>query len=162
MAIKLNLKNTKNKNKMATKQSEQDEQVQKLFKIVQSKREEIAKAEKPNWETNGSFAYDKNSSSRINIHVVADIDELISILGYVLEKDKHFQSAQDILGTNATFKWIGYTLKEWQYDIQTRISKIQIKKKKDELQELESRLDRLISPELKRQMELEEITKLLS
>ena len=144
---------------MATKQ---DEQVQKLFAIVQAKKEEISKAEKPNWETNGTFGYDKYSASRINIHVTSDIEELVSILGHVIEKEKSFQSAQSILGTDATFKWMGFTLKEWQYDIQTRINKIQIKKKKDELETLERRLDSLVSPELKRQMELDEITKMLS
>ena len=42
-----------------------DKQVQELFKIVQEKKSDIVKAEKPNWQTNCSFGYDKNSSSRI-------------------------------------------------------------------------------------------------
>jgi len=140
----------------------QDEQVQKLFQIVQSKKEEIKKAEKPNWETNGSFGYNKDSSSRINIHIVLEVEELVSILGFLIEKEKGFKEAQTILGTNAEFKWMGFTLKEWQSDIQTRINKVQISKKKKELETLEERLDKLISPELKRQMELDEITKMLS
>lgn len=139
-----------------------DKQVQELFKIVQTKKTEIAKAEKPNWLTNCSFGYNKDSSSRSNIQVVADVEELVSILGFVIEKEKAFESAQQMLGTSEKFKWMGYSLEEWKTDIQTRINKIQISKKKKELESLESRLDKLISPDLKAQMELEEITKLLS
>lgn len=139
-----------------------DKQVQDLFKIVQTKKTEIAKAEKPNWQTNCSFGYNKDSSSRSNIQVVSDIEELISILGFIIEKERAFESAQTMLGTSEKFKWMGYSLEDWKTDVQTRINKIQISKKKKELEMLESRLDKLISPELKAQMELEEITKLLS
>ena len=66
-----------------------------------------------------------------------------------------------MLGTKYQFKWLGFTFDQWKADIKTRIDKIQISKKKKELEELEVRLDKLISPELKQQMELEEITKLL-
>jgi hypothetical protein len=139
-----------------------DEQVQKLFQVVQTKKAEIAKAEKPNWETNCSFGYNKDSSSRTNIQVVADIEELVHILGFLIEKQKAFESAQSVLDTNLTFKWMGYTIDQWQSDIKTRIDKIQITKKKKDLEALEGRLDKLISPELKAKMELDEISKLLS
>jgi len=139
-----------------------DEQVQKLFQVVQTKKSEIAKAEKPNWETNCSFGYNKDSSSRTNIQVVADIEELVHILGFLIEKQKAFESAQSVLDTNLTFKWMGYTIDQWQSDIKTRIDKIQITKKKKDLEALEGRLDKLISPELKAKMELDEISKLLS
>lgn len=139
-----------------------DKQVQDLFKIVQTKKTEIAKAEKPNWITNCSFGYNKDSSSRSNIQVVADIEELIHILGFLIEKEKSFSAANKMLGTSVEFKWMGFTLEEWQADIQTRINKVQITKKKKELEALETRLDKLISPELKAEMELEEITKMLN
>lgn len=139
-----------------------DKQVQDLFKIVQTKKAEIAKAEKPNWLTNCSFGYNKDSSSRSNIQVVADVEELVHILGFLIEKERAFEAAATALGANVEFKWMGFTLAEWQADIQTRINKIQITKKKKELEALETRLDKLISPELKAQMELDEITKMLN
>jgi hypothetical protein len=133
-----------------------------LFKIVQTKKAEIAKAEKPNWITNCSFGYNKDSSSRSNIQVVADVEELVSILGFLIEKEKAFTAANKVLGTSYEFKWMGFSLEDWQSDIQTRINKVQISKKKKELESLESRLDKIISPELKAQMELDEITKMLN
>ena len=60
------------------------------------------------------------------------------------------------------FSWHGYSTEKWKVDIQARIDKIQIEKKKRDLEILEKRLDAILSPELKAEMELEEITKALS
>jgi len=51
---------------------------------------------------------------------------------------------------------------EWKDDFQTRVNQISVQEKRKELAELESRLNAIISPELKAQMELEAIEKLLS
>lgn len=144
---------------MATKT---DKQVQELFEIVQQKKSAIVKAEKPNWQTNCSFGYDKNSSSRMNIQVVNDIDELTEILAFLLRKERSHYEASEILGVESQFKWLGFNFEQWKSDIQTRIDKIQISKKKQELEQLESRLGLLISPELRAEMELAEITKILN
>jgi hypothetical protein len=60
------------------------------------------------------------------------------------------------------FKWLGFSYEDWSSDFQTRINKININKKKEELQNLETRLNSLISPELRRELELKEIEKMLS
>lgn len=139
-----------------------DKLVQDLFKVVQTKKAEIAKAEKPNWVTNCSFRYNKESSATTNIQVCADIDELVNIIGFLCVHKKGHDEAQEFLGTDKTFKWLGFTIDEWKTDVKTRIDKIQIGNKKKELELLESRLDKLVSPELKAQLELEEISKLLN
>jgi hypothetical protein len=43
--------------------TEEDKLVQELFNVVQAKKAEIAKAEKPSWETNCAFRYNKDSSA---------------------------------------------------------------------------------------------------
>lgn len=48
----------------------------------------------------------------------------------------------------------GYAIDDWIADIKTRLNKIQIKSKKDALAALEARLDKIISPELRAEMEL--------
>lgn len=141
--------------------TERDKKVQELFEIVQTKKKEIAKAEKPKFETNCSFGYNKDSSSRINIQVCADVDELIQALAFLYERKSNFDKAQEFLGTNQSFKWMGFSLKEWSNDIKTRVDKINITNKKKELELLESKLDKLVSPELKAQLELDEIEKML-
>lgn len=138
-----------------------DKQVQELFKIVQEKKSAIVKAEKPNWQTNCSFGYDKSSSSRLNIQVLSDIDELVEILSFLMRRKDYHEKSSIVLGVTSEFKYLGFTLEQWKSDIQTRIDKIQISKKKQELEQLESRLNSLISPELKAEMELAEIEKML-
>ncbi len=143
-------------------ENKKDEQVKQLFKVVQQKKAEIAKAERPNWLTNCSFSYVKDTSAKINFQVLNDVEELVTILAFLLKQEDAFNAANEILGTNITFKWLGFTLADWQADISTRINKIQISKKKKELETLEVRLNGLVSKEMRDQMELDEITKLLN
>lgn len=138
-------------------ENKRDEQIQELFKVVQTKKTEIAKAEKPSWLTNCVFRYDKESSTSINLQVTSNIDELVSIVGFLVEKKRGIEAADDILGKTTIFKWLSFTFDEWVTDIKTRINKIEISKKKKELEQYESALDRLISPQLKEQMEIDDI-----
>lgn len=141
--------------------NETDKMVQQLFEVVQKKKAEIAKAEKPSWATNCAFRYNKDSSASTNIQVCSDVEELIHMLAFLCDKKRGFNEAQELLGTTHKFRWLGFSFEDWSGDIKTRIDKIQITNKKKELEALESRLDKLVSPELKAQMELAEISKLL-
>lgn len=143
-------------------ENKRDIQVQALFKIVQQKKAEIAKAEKPNWQTNSSFSFYRNGSDRINIQTVSDIEVLIDALACLKQYEKFYAESAKQLGVESTFKWLGFTLEQWESDFQTRVNKIQISAKKKEFEMLEGKLNALISPELKAQMELDEITKMLS
>lgn len=138
-----------------------DEKVQSLFKIVQTKKKEIEKLEKPKWLTNCSFSYSEDSPQRMNLQVVSDIDTLVKMYAFIAEKQTFYMEAINRLGLDLTPKWMGFPMNDWRDDISTRINKVQIKKKKDELESLEKRLDSLISPELKQQMELDAIMKAL-
>ncbi len=51
-----------------------DEIVQDLVLIVKQKREEIKKAERPNWITNGSFKYAKGSAESFNLQTITDVN----------------------------------------------------------------------------------------
>jgi molybdenum-dependent DNA-binding transcriptional regulator ModE len=75
-------------------------------------------------------------------------------------KDKSESAAKD-LGVEYNFTWLGFSVDEWKEDFQTRVNQISVQEKRKELAELESRLNAIISPELKAQMELEAIAELL-
>lgn len=138
-----------------------DEQVQMLFNVVQQKKAEIAKIEKPNWLTNSSFRWDENNASTsINIQTVSDPKVLVAALAKLLSISDASEKAAAELGIeNYKFEYLGFSLNDWKTDFKTRVDKIQITKKKNELAKLEERLNSLISPELKAQMELEAIQK---
>jgi hypothetical protein len=141
------------------KLSKEDELVQQLIAKVQEKKAAITKAEKPNWETNCSFGYLQSSSNRVNLQTVGDVQELIQMLGFLIQQEMQYTLAASRIGFKADFKWLGFTLSQWENDITTRVNKIQLSEKKKELATLEARLDKLLSPELKRKLELEEIQK---
>ena len=148
---------------MATKT---DGKVQELFQIVQKKKldlEETIKTEKRSFITNCSFGWDENNiSGRINIQTVSDPKVLVKALARLEEASAYEEKAAEKLGVeNHKFEWLNYSLKDWTTDFQTRMAKIQSSKKKTELNKLEEKLNSLVSPELRAEMELEAIEKML-
>ncbi|NJO63642.1 MAG: hypothetical protein HC836_37270 [Richelia sp. RM2_1_2] len=144
-----------------SKGNEMDKQILELIKIAKTKKEEISKAEKPNWKTNCTFKYNQDNAQSTNIQIATDIAALVAILGFLYSQSMYFDKAATTLGVDVKFTWGGSSLDDWRDDIQTRINKIQINKKKAELELVESRLEKLVSPELRAQIELEEISAML-
>lgn len=135
-----------------------DAKTLKLIKAVEKQKEEISKAEKPNWATNCSFSYTERQNDAINIHVESNIRNLVCIAAFLKDKEKSYKEAAEALGVDApSFTWGGHTVADWLEDLKLRINKIQIGAKKKKLEDLEKRLNAIISPELKAERELEAI-----
>ena len=146
---------------MSTKKTT-DELVKELFDSVQEKKLVIEKAERPCWETSGNFGYSANSGhDRVNIQTVTDVRKLVEMYAFLIDREEKSESAAKDLGVEYKFTWLGFSVDEWKNDFQTRVNQISIQEKRKELSEIESRLNAIISPELKAQMELEAISKLL-
>lgn len=144
---------------------ETDKKTQDLIKEVNKRKAEIAKLERPNYKTNCTFTYiEGNLTGLINIHVESDVKKLVSIAGFVLDQRESFRRAAEKLQIDRVpdFTWNGFSIEDWLNDIQTRINKIQISTKKKNLETLEERLNKIISPELRAEMELEAIAGELS
>ena len=138
-----------------------DKEVKKLFDVVSEKKKEIAKAEKPSWETKCSFSYEDGTNRRLNLHTVSDSNQLIEAFAYLLEKEKSHLEAANQLGLTLDFQWMGFTVEQWKSDFKTRAFKINIDKEKKKLDSLEKRLNGLVSKEMREEMELAEIKNLL-
>jgi hypothetical protein len=139
-----------------------DQNTQNLLKEVNKRKQEIAKLEKPSWKTNCSFSYiDGNLQNTINVHVESNVKNLVSIVGHLLEKQEFYKKAAQTMELDSVpdFTWGGFTVQDWTSDIKTRISKIQIAAKRKKLESLEEKLNKLMSPELRAELELEEIAK---
>jgi hypothetical protein len=138
-----------------------DEITLNLIKEVNRRKSEIAQIEKPNWITNCSFSFSENGISDLtNIHVEANIKKLISIVAFLISKRDVYRDAVEALDLPTeeyVFTWGGFKVNEWISDIKTRINKLQIASKKASLEKLETRLNAIISPELRAKMELEAI-----
>lgn len=138
-----------------------DIQVKALLDIVNKKKAEIAALEvKPNWVTNCAFKWFVDVTTVINIQTINE-QQILDILVFLLNKEVMHSRATEILGLDTKFTYLGYTLDEWTTDLKTRLSRLSISTKKAELTTLEKRLNNLMSADLKTQLELDEITKLL-
>lgn len=139
-----------------------DEKVKQLFNAVQEKKLAIEKAEKPCWETSGNFGYSANSAhDRVEVKTITDVRKLVDMYAFLIDRKEKSEKAATELGVDYKFTWLGFTIDDWKSDFQTRVNQISIQEKRKELAEIESRLNAIISPELKAQMELEAIGALL-
>ena len=69
------------------------------------------------------------------------------------------EPSMDELKIKSKIYYLGFQVNEWFTDIKTRLDKIQISEKKKNLSKLESRLNLLISKEMRDNIELEKIKK---
>lgn len=140
-----------------------DQKTLDLIQEVARRKQEIAKAERPNWITNCSFSFEEGSSKTVNLHVCQDVRQMITIAAFLRESEISYNAAAQELGVDAPpFTWSGFSVSDWLSDIRTRINRIQIDSKKKKLAALEERLNKIISPELRAEMELEAIAAELS
>lgn len=136
-----------------------DKKIEELFSIVKAQKVEVEKAEKEskrNWNTNASFKL--WGTSPITLQTASE-DLIVKALTELLTFKNTSEEALEILGLKKEIKHDGYTINEWIEDFQKRISTIHLKAKKEKLKTLEDRLTSIVSPEQKRQMELESIMK---
>lgn len=133
-----------------------DELVLALFNTVQQKQRDIAASEKPQWATTCTVGTDPESvKDRINIQTVMEPAKLADMLGFLLQRRDYFHKAEELLGVKiGTFKWMGYTVEQWTKDFKTRLAQISLTTKRAELKQLEGRLDKLITMDQRRELEL--------
>lgn len=138
-----------------------DQTVLKLIEEINKRKSEIEKIKKPSYNTNCSFPFDESRpNDNVALKVVKDINKLVEIVGFLKLKEDSFNKGCELLGVEkGVFKWGGFTVNEWVEDIKLLIDKLNISIKQKKLDTLEARLDKIISPELKAQMELDAIIK---
>ncbi len=139
----------------AKKNNNKDSQILSLINTVKEKRKEIENAGKHSFKTNGLFSYSdevNSNSSKLNINVL-DLNRLLNVRTFLYVMNNQHQ----LLNPGVDFTWCNYTFSDWVLDLNSRIMNVTIDKKKKELKILEERLDKIISPELRAEMELESL-----
>lgn len=138
-----------------------DTLVLQLLQTVEEKKKQIGNAERPSWKTNCSFGFDShNPNNRINIQTIRDLDVLVTIHAHLNSLYLNYQRSLGDLNideSEAPFVYLGYSLDDWLSDVQTRINALRIKLKKEELTKLEARVNALVSPEQRREIELKQL-----
>ena len=137
-----------------------DKKVQELYDIIQLKKSQITKLERPNYKTNLSYVVSEfNDTQRVNLQVVNDVSLLVKLLAQLTLLKNKYDEINIELGLNTEFKLSGFSYDDWKSDFVSIINKINIKKEKDDLAIKEAKLNSLISPEEKRRLDIEALTK---
>ena len=142
---------------METKNLSRDEVIKNLLDKLLIQKAEVSKAERPVYITGGQFRYSESIGNTIDIMTVRDSRKLVEILAFLKDREKSFNEAKEELGVNVDFTWLGVSVEDWTRDLKTRLSVLNITATRKKLADLEERLNKLVSPEMRTQMEIDAI-----
>lgn len=134
-----------------------DKAVENLFEIVQTRRSKLNAAQNTivrQWNTNCSIKLPWQPTPT-NIQTASE-ESLVHIKMYL----NQYLAAKDLLGIDGN-DIQGYSNAQWNDDLKKRIAMIGIRQQQKELDEAESKLNTLVSPEQRRKMDLEALSKQL-
>jgi len=139
-----------------------DATIQLLFTKLDERKKKVAALEAEigkSWKTNGTFRM-LGAATTTNIQTSsADTIEECAIQLCVITQAQ--ESASDMLGRKITAKVCGYNVNDWVNDFKKRLATIEVREEKKQLEELEARLNQVLSPEERRRIEVELLTKAL-
>lgn len=141
-----------------------DQRIEKLIKQINEKKANIGRAENPSWKTNRAFSFTEDPKDNINLNTVRDVATLIRIAGFLKYRERAYHEGAEFLGVSKppAFTWQGFPASDWLDDLKVNVTKLQIATERKKLEELEARLDKIISPEKRRELELAAIERELS
>jgi hypothetical protein len=126
-------------------------QVKVLLDEVNSRAKEIKDISGSTWKTSCSY-------NSINLHVENDIGVLVCILAQLyLTKEKAGTLFEKLEIKPQTVKFHDFPIDDWIHDVELRIQKISLKDKKLKLANLEKRLELILTPEERRELEIKKI-----
>lgn len=146
-----------------------DSEIMDLLTLVEQRKADLDVLEsmtKVGWKTNCSISLKPDGTDKKNLAVLKK-DEVVDVLAYVLLQRDYIIKATNVLYINvSTFseesiKIQGYTVDQWTTDCHKRIAVLSYNGKKAEYDALEASLNALVSPEIRRKIELEKIKKQL-
>lgn len=137
-----------------------DDKISELFAVLTKQKQEVAEAvaaSQRKWKTTCSF-YTADASHPMNIQTLAD-KAVMQYVAELLAKEEYMTKAYKLMDDKWDRKVHGFLVEDWLDDFKTRLAKIQLVSKQEKLNKLEARLDAIVSPEQRRMLEVEALTK---
>lgn len=138
-----------------------DDQIRALFDKLNVRKAKVAELEAQiakGWATNLSYRM-AGSNTAVNINTIATVEGAVDLIADLVLVRKAREEAAELLGTKAATKFQGYTFDAWVEDCKKRLAAIEIRSEKKELDDLETRLNTVLSPEERRRIEVEQLLK---
>lgn len=133
-----------------------DQKIEQLLAALKKQRDEFDAAEaltKRPWRTNCSFGRE-GLGGPVNI-VTASQSVIVNLMTELVMREQAAGTVTTLLGLPVEPVRHGqYTMEEWTADFRKRIAIIQLAEKRRKLDDQEARLNQLVSPERRREMEL--------
>ena len=136
-----------------------DQQIDFLLNKIEEQRKEIDSLNNPAWKTSKTFSYDENNANMNTNLATLPVDKLVKIIAWCNITGNAVKEACRDLGLDIEIKHQGFTYEAWIHDAKLAIQRKQINDKKAKLDKLEEALNQLVSPEVRKQKELERIMK---
>lgn len=141
-----------------------DQKIEQLLDVVRQKREAVKEAEKSakrSWETNCSFRLADNQPP-VNIQTanLATIHSLMTDL--VIRNGSAAEAAKRLGIEDTSLTYAGFTFGQWESDMKKRVAILQLAAQRKKLDDADAKLNSLVSPEKRREMELAALEKELS
>lgn len=135
-----------------------DQQVMTLWNKVQAAKKAVAKAEKPNWMTSGTFRFSPDSmQGAFDLKTCTDTGKLLDSMAFLINREGSHTEAAEILGVKGEFKYLGFTRDEWENDIVTRAGQLELASKKALIAKGEAKLEQLLPEEERKRLAAESI-----
>ena len=135
-----------------------DQKIMTLWKKVQAAKKAVAKAEKPNWLTSGSFRFNADSmQGSFDVKSCTEPHKLVDAMAFLINREASHSEASEILGMKGEFKHLGFTRTEWENDLVTRAGQIDLQKKKTLIAKGEAQLEALLPEEERKRLAAESI-----
>jgi hypothetical protein len=141
-----------------------DSAITNLFVLIRTQTQHLQTQEslvQALWKTNCSFAFPFAANTPINIQTAPE-HRIKSIVSFLLQHQHFNELTEKTLNLEPNLLYEGFSFQDWIDDCKKRIAHIQNRTRKAKLKELEQRLNQIVSPEDKRKMEFDAITKELS
>ena len=137
---------------MATKN---DERIIELKKQIEEKKNELGK--QPRFTPITTCLFDREGC-RVNIHTLTSIKDINAMLVFF---NTYVISAKDLEIDCAEVELGGFSVLDWMADLQSKKAVVEYAKKKEQLTQLEKKLDKLLSDDKKTELEIDAIADLL-
>lgn len=113
-------------------------------------------------QTSGSFSFSNSKSPNtpsINIHTSKDLEELLLIHSFLLQKKEYYEQSANQLGleTFPQFKWNGYAFAAWNNDIQIRVAVVSSHDQRTKLEVAKKKLESFLTQDDQLKMALKEL-----
>lgn len=136
-----------------------DAAVLKLISDVEAKIKALPGAARPVYRTNCLYL-GQVSQKLNNLHTINDTVSLVLLASDLMIASEYYNKASLLISQEVPpLKISGFTTEEWLHDFKLRADVLKLAEQKKKLATLRKKLDGVMSDDLRRELELEEIKK---